>query len=201
MRIISGNNTGIYYYKCENNSIEEFIIKIFIEKINRLPIAQNILIINKETSNEEIQSFLYRSILCNYNTLFIIGIKNSLTEYQKNLIIKYLNLLLSYKAQKYDEEMEENSSSNEFRINIDSLLIFTYEDEEKNIDSFLKEIKNYNVLEFKKYKKSKIESDKFKISDKVQNIKVITSDICCLWKTEKIKKEIMFSEKKYIYFP
>ena len=43
----------------------------FYEKLGKLPIAQNILIISKETSIEEIMSFLYRALLCDYNTLFM----------------------------------------------------------------------------------------------------------------------------------
>ena len=60
--------------------MEEFILKIFLEKIGQLPIAQNLLICNKETSPEEIQAFFYSALLCDYNTLFIIGIDNSLTD-------------------------------------------------------------------------------------------------------------------------
>ena len=37
--------------------MEEFIINIFWKKINKLPIAQNILITNKETPSEEIRLF------------------------------------------------------------------------------------------------------------------------------------------------
>jgi len=54
MRIISDEvNKGIYLHECDKDSIEEFIWK----KINKLPIAQNILITNKETPSEEIRLF------------------------------------------------------------------------------------------------------------------------------------------------
>ena len=75
-------NKGIYLQECENNSLEEFIIKLFWNKIYQLPIAQNVLISNKETSSEEIQAFFHRSILCNYNTLFVVEINNSFSNYQ-----------------------------------------------------------------------------------------------------------------------
>ena len=51
MKIISENNyKGIHLYECVNNSMKEFILKLFWDKITELPIEQNILITNKETS-------------------------------------------------------------------------------------------------------------------------------------------------------
>ena len=64
MRLLSPRDKGIYLYECENISKEEFIINLFKEKINKMPIAQNVLITNKETSSEELQAFLNRAILC-----------------------------------------------------------------------------------------------------------------------------------------
>ena len=55
---------GIYLRKCKNISKEEYILYLFLDKLGQLPIAQNLLICNKETSIEEIQSFFYRAILC-----------------------------------------------------------------------------------------------------------------------------------------
>jgi hypothetical protein len=46
--------------------MEEDIFQIFLDKIGRLPIAQNFLITNKETSYEEMQAFLNRAILSRY---------------------------------------------------------------------------------------------------------------------------------------
>ena len=57
MKIISNGYKGIFLYPCNKNSMEENIINLFWEKIRVLPIAQNVLITNKETSIEEIQSF------------------------------------------------------------------------------------------------------------------------------------------------
>ena len=67
MAINTKGNKGIYLYECKNNSKEEYILNLFWEKITELPIAQNVLITNKETSSEEIQAFLHRAILCNYS--------------------------------------------------------------------------------------------------------------------------------------
>ena len=53
----------IYLHECETNKMEEFIIKLFWDKLTKLPIAQNVLITSKETSEEEMQSFFHRAIL------------------------------------------------------------------------------------------------------------------------------------------
>ena len=70
MKIISNNiYKGIYLHECENNSMEEFILDLFWDKIRKLPIAQNVLITNKETTSEEIQAFfieLYYVIIILY---------------------------------------------------------------------------------------------------------------------------------------
>ena len=66
MAINTKGNKGIYLYECKNNSKEKYILDLFWEKITELPIAQNVLITNKETSSEEIQAFFHRAILCNY---------------------------------------------------------------------------------------------------------------------------------------
>ena len=94
---------GIYLHKCENESMEEFILYIYLDKMEQLPIAQNILICNKETSQEEIQAFFYRAILCDYNTLFVVEINDSLYDFQQNIMSIYLDTLLTYKNEKYKE--------------------------------------------------------------------------------------------------
>ena len=64
---IKNKYKGFYLHKCENSeSMEEFIINIFLEKIGQLPISQNLLIMNKEISSEIIQAFFYKVILCDY---------------------------------------------------------------------------------------------------------------------------------------
>jgi len=88
---------GIYIYKCENISMEQYILKLFQDKLDKLPIAQNILICSNETSIEEMQSFFYRAILCDYNTLFVIEILESFSNFQHNKMYSYIDKLLSYK--------------------------------------------------------------------------------------------------------
>jgi len=82
MKLISTCFKGIYLYECKNLSNEEYIINLFRDNITKLPIAQNVLMSSKETSSEEIQSFFHRAILCNYNTLFVVEINDSFTDFQ-----------------------------------------------------------------------------------------------------------------------
>ena len=110
--LIKGENKfkGIFIEKCENLSMEQYILYLFQEKLEKLPIAQNILICSNETSIEEMQSFFYRAILCDYNTLFIIEILESFSNFQHNKMYSYTDKLLSYKLEK--SENKKNNKSN-----------------------------------------------------------------------------------------
>ena len=81
MKLISNWISRIYLYEWKNISNEEYIINLFRDKITKLPIAQNVLMTCKETSSEKIQSFFHREILCNYNTLFVLEINDSYTDF------------------------------------------------------------------------------------------------------------------------
>ena len=194
------NCKGIFVHECKYDSIEEFILNIFLDKMNSLPIAQNILIINKETSIEEIQSFLYRSILCNYNTLFVIAINNSFSDYQRNKMINYLEDLLKYKNQIYNEETKKNCDKMDTQDYLDSCLVFVYGRQNKNIASLFNGTIQYQTFQYD----DKIFEDKGTNHEnlkELENVKIITSDICGLGKSEKIKKEIMDNKKQYYHFP
>ena len=80
---------------------------IALKKLDKLPIAQNLLICSNETSIEEIQSFLYRAILCEYNTLFAIEILESFTNFQHNKMYSYIDRLLSIKLEKCKKQNEK----------------------------------------------------------------------------------------------
>ena len=61
--------------------MEEDIIKIFLDKIGKIPNSQNILFNNKEKLFEEMQAFFNRAILYKYNSLFIFKVSNSFSDY------------------------------------------------------------------------------------------------------------------------
>ena len=56
---------GISIKKCIKISMEEYILSLFIKKLGKLPIAQNILVCSNEISIEEIQSFFIRKFYMN----------------------------------------------------------------------------------------------------------------------------------------
>ena len=65
------------YSDKEKNEYENISLKELIHIKN-----QKVLMTSKETSSEEIQSFFHRAILCNYNTLFVVEINDSFTDFQ-----------------------------------------------------------------------------------------------------------------------
>jgi hypothetical protein len=180
---------GIYLQKCDkDNPMENFIINLFWDKLTELPIAQNILITSKETSIEEIQSFLHRAILCNYNTLFVVEINESFSEYQQNIMNSYIDQLLSYKNTKYNEGANEKVDKKYTQKYMDSCLTFIYDvDNSKKITSFLKDLNNVEEQKFDDISKNINDKVKEQILKQLGNIKVITSDICGIGKSGKIK--------------
>ena len=184
---------GIYLHECDDTeSAEEYILKIFLEKIEHLPLAQNVLISSKESSPEEIQAFFYRAILCDYNTLFVIELNDSFSNFQQNIMYGYINSILTYKNKIYNESIKNKvDKANTFEY-LKSCIVFVYE---KNIKdkSFLIELEKFGVKEIGNIEKIEIE--------KFENIKIITSDICGLGKSHKIYKMIESSKKQYYHFP
>ena len=189
---------GIYLHACKNNTMEKYIINLFWDKLTELPIAQNLLITNKETSSEEIQSFFHRALLCNYNTLFVVEINDSFSEQQQSVMISYIDQLLSYKNEKYNNEKKLNVGKKETQIYLYSCIVFIYEEANEKINLFLKEI---NKLGERKFEDIEIDENiyKEKILPKIGDITVVTSEICGLGKSEKIRN--LINKKKYFHFP
>ena len=196
--------------------MEEYTLYLFLEKLGKLPIAQNILICSKETSIEEIQSFVYSSILCDYNTLFIFELTKSFSDFQYNKMYNYIDKLLSYKVEETKKDMK--NKDNIEKINpkdyLKSCLIFIYDKSLDNNVSFLNELGKYskekldigNVedpIKGEKYNKDN-EQDSFNKnlinisfnnilnnsidSSKLDNVVVISSDICGLGSHIKLEK-------------
>ena len=64
---------GLYNYLSTDNGIEEDILSWYFLLTNNYPISQALLMCNKETSTDEIISFIHRAILCQDNVLFMIS--------------------------------------------------------------------------------------------------------------------------------
>ena len=106
----------------------------------------------KETSIEEIQSFFYRSILCEYNTLFLVEITKSFSDFQYSDfygIIKmytYIDKLLSYKYEESKKEIEniDKLNTNDY---LNSCIVFIYDGYLEN--SFFNELQKYSKQKLK----------------------------------------------------
>ena len=203
---------GIYKYFSESSSMEEDILQIFLDKVGKIPIAQNILINNKETSFEEMQSFFNRAILCKYNTLFVVKVNNSFSDSQQRCMNIFIDKLLAYKNELYNKNEEgKEVDKSDISAYMDSCLVFVYN---KESESFLNELKNLNPKELPMYKTHQLRRQKTRytaseISSKsdylreqlFNNTHIVQSEICGLGKSTKIKNEIRKMGKKCIYFP
>ena len=168
---------GFYVYSC--NKLEKEIIQLYIFLTENIPIAQNILLCNRQTSKEEITSFLYRAILCDFNSCFVIGGIESLKFNQKNYFIEILNQIL-----------------NDVQGNFEScLIIFS---SVKSSDIF----KSLDSIQYKKAFNSSIEKNIEKIKiENLDKITIVNSDKAGIGKSTKIKNIIEEKRKHYIYFP
>ena len=190
---------GFYIYKCENLTMEEFILYLFHEKLEKLPIAQNILFLSNETSYEEMKSFFYRAILCDYNTLFIIEIFESISTLHLEKMFRYINEILSYKFKKFKKDNRHCYNINKLNTNIylNSCIFFIYKNL-KNESTILYELDKYTFKQqFKIENIPKIDEDYYKIED----VKIFSSEMCGLGKSFKIRKIIKENKEKYYYFP
>ena len=194
----SKNSESENIIETEFSSMEGDILNIFLDYTGRLPIAQNILISNKETSEEEIQAFFSRAILCKFNTLFVFEINNSFSDNQRKIMNNIIDKLLIYKNKLYNEKENDNIEKSKTREYMDSCLIFIYNDECNPV--FLNEIQKLTPPKFPLDRTKSFMSYGEKNHNNM-NVHVISSEICGLGKSTKIKNTIIESGKKYFYFP
>ena len=209
---IKDNNKGISVVKCLDQTIEEYVLYLFVNNLDKLPISQNILVCNNETSIEEIKSFLYRAILCEFRTLFVIELLESFPDEQFNKMLYYIDKILSIKYEKYlKKNNEKNIKKEESNIYLDSFIVFVYNNIENEFINTLNkytkkddEIENEIIgLNLSNISNGSIEDiHDIHVNELLKNIKVkiITSDVCGLGKSFKIKKMIREEGKKYYHF-
>ena len=161
----------------EEKSIEEHILRIYQFLTGNLPMAQTILICNKETTSEEIIAFIYRAFFCKYPVLFIIEKFEKLTK-EKELDL--INLMAKLFSNSY--------------IEMKSCLVFAYLDENNNLAKYIQNLQGHKFLKH----------DDIKIEGKISfqnNLEVISSDKAGVGKTTQIKLKVAQQKKNYIYFP
>ena len=86
-------NKGIYRTPCQITEFEKRVLQIYFHFTGNLPLPNTVLFCNEETTTEEIFSFLYRTILCNYHVLFTLINIDSLELSKRNEAIKLLSEL------------------------------------------------------------------------------------------------------------
>ena len=196
----TGKYKGIYLHECEENSIEKFIYELFLQKIGKAQIAQNILLSNKETSEEEIQAFLNRAILCDFNTLFVVEINESFSDYQQGIMIHYLDELLKYKLNEYKNSKKGiNIKKKETHKYLNSCLVFIYDKKNKEFP-LVNEIGIFEKLDIQ-LDNNIIEENQIQLRQEINNtnITVFSSDKCGLGKSFQIRKLIEKKRQKYFY--
>ena len=165
---------GLYLYLCDK--LEKDLFQIYKYLTENNPVAQTVLLCNKETTNEELTCFLYRAILCEYNSCFIIGGIELLEFDKKSKLLELLNRLYA--------------DNNE---NITSCLIILYTTRTSEIYKSLDSLKYRNILDIKK--------EDFENLKIISNVDIITSDFSGVGKSTQIKLSVEKEKKKYIYFP
>jgi len=210
--IKEGNDLkGICTYFSKSDSLEEDILQIYLDKVGKIPIAQNILINSKETSYEEMQAFFHRAILCQYNTLFVVELNGSFSPFQQRCMNLFIDKILTIKKDEFNrknvDNIVEKSNTSSY---MESCLVFIYN---KKDDSFLNELKkfnpkklelNYIFSNFGQPRQSICSSSTIfepKKDELYKNTHIIQSEICGLGKSTQIKNNIKKSGKQYIYFP
>ena len=166
---------GIYTYLSE--SLEKDLFQIYKYFTNNNPVAQNILLCNKDTTKEEIIAFLYRTILCEFNSFFIIGGIETLGFEKRKIFLDLIN----------------NLYVDNFR-KMRACLLILYINKTSDIYKWLeleKTIKKLDII------KADYENEKY-IGNKIE---IIYSDKSGVGKSRQIKDEILGNNKKYIYFP
>ena len=188
---IKDNIKGIYKCNIRKNDIELFILEIFLKLIGSFPLSQNILLANRETTEGEIYSFLYRSIKCRFNTLFIILICSDFHVYKINKMKHLLKkIIIEMKKENSIKDVKDLNSCILFLIQNSSFYlndIFDVQELQELTRNMKEEKKEFNMVKY-----ISINSDEYKI---YQKIKIYTSDYCRLGKSylfEKIKEICVF---------
>ena len=176
-KLISGEYKGFYLYSCVDN-LEKQLYQLYNYLTGKRPVAQNILFCNVDTTKEEIESFLYRAILCQYNSCFMIGGIELLEFGPKNYLIEFLNEIIS-----------------EYGENMVSCLIVLSSDKTTDIHKSLDLIKCKKIFEEEISNKTK----KCFLNN-TDNIEIVKSDKAGVGKSEFIK-ELKLNYLNRLYFP
>ena len=173
------NFHGLYNYLAVETGIEEQILSWYYLLTKNYPMAHSLLLCNKDTSSDEIISFMYRAILCQYNVLFMIG---------------KIEQLPSEKCQLLSELITELYKEKEKEMN--ACLVFIYSNNSSEIVRYIQKIHYCEIFQHEDKKKN-LEEGIFE----GEKIEIYYSDKSGVGKSTKIKKEAEELGKNYVYFP
>ena len=180
--VLDKNKKGIYSHSCLSENIEKNAIYCSLILTGNFPLAQTVLYCNDSTSEEEITSFIYKSVKCEFHALFILIKPEILNIEKKNLLIELLKEL-------YSEEPLQMVST--------LLFIYVKGNKYKEIITEIEKLPEHKYFDF--------EEKNNKINKKFPNIEIYSSENSGLGKSTLIKnnfkKEDENNEYKYIYFP
>ena len=165
------NLNGFYYY-LQGIDVELFLLTMFFNITEKLPSNNNLLLCNKDTSFEEIHSFIKRAIYCEYQNLFAIA---------------KCELLRLHIKKKLIGELKEKSL-----IQTKNAIVIIFSEEESDFHKLISKLKNINNFQFEQYKSNK------KIDNTKENVEIVTSRCCGIGKSTYIKNGI---HNEIIYFP
>ena len=165
--------------KFKNSELNTYIINLFCNLTGNTPIINTLLICNEETNFEEIKSFFFRAIFCEYNTLFVISNMESLQLSITQEIIKLLNALYTFKNRK-----------------INSLLIILYENEDSGLSKDIRKMIPDQYDFISKYLKNPV-----KKINLFTDTEIYTSKLAGYGKTTEIKYKVKNKRGNYYYIP
>ena len=150
------NKGGIFYYLYDKD-VELFLLNYIIAITGKLPSSNNLLICNKDTSFEEIQSIINKALYLGNNNFFVIAKSELLNTHHKR---KLLTLL------------KEKSS-----LNFNNILLIIFSQNDSNFHKSISKIEKISSLDLKNLKSA---SD---IKNFFKNAEIIDSVGCGYGKT------------------
>ena len=185
------NYKGIYLHLSSIDFSEKEILSYYNKFTNNPPLISTILLCNSYTTEEEIIAFLYRSILCTENVLFVIVNANILEPKQRNLLLNTIKQLINELAL---ENKEMNSSLIVFSTESNSEIFRVL----KNFDEPEHPIK---LLYFDEIDNN-LNTNKINIcSINLNNFRIIKSDSSGVGKSRFIRNLPGVYESNLIYLP
>ena len=175
------NYKGFYTIELSHNSYEFEILKIFFKLTKNLPLSFTLLICTNLTSEEELNSFLYRAFYSDSNILFLLQNIEELSNFKRKRILKMLN----------DENLLKNMKST---------LVITFCSQTTDIYKSIIKLEGHKKLNEveKGLLSNNILNNIKKLIDKVFTVSSNSSGV---GKSFYIKQKAKSDNLDYIYFP